>query len=46
MSPEAEDLIKKLLVVDYKKRIGVKEIKEHAFFKGKIISKINIESSE
>jgi len=34
MSPEAADLIKKLLVVDHNQRIGVKEIKEHAFFKG------------
>ncbi len=34
MSPEAADLIKKLLVVDYTQRVGVKEIKEHAFFKG------------
>jgi len=34
MSPEAADLIKKLLVVDYTQRIGVKEIKEHKFFKG------------
>jgi len=42
MTPEAADLIKKLLVVDHKKRIGVKEIKEHAFFKGKLKEIIGI----
>jgi len=38
MSPEACDLIKKLLVIDPKQRLGDKgadEIKAHPFFKGK-----------
>lgn len=37
MSPEAHDLIDKLLNLDYKSRLGhkdVNEIKNHIFFKG------------
>jgi len=38
MTPEAQDLVKKLLNPDFKKRLGaqgVNEIKQHPFFKGK-----------
>lgn len=37
MSPEAKDLIEKLLITDPRKRLcasGTKEIKQHPFFKG------------
>lgn len=37
MSPEAEDLIKKLLILDPEKRLGrhsINDIKNHPFFRG------------
>lgn len=37
MSPEAHDLIEKLLCMDPKKRLGshsINEVKDHPFFKG------------
>ena len=37
MTPEAQDLISKLLVLDPKKRLNVNQIKAHPFFKGKFI---------
>ena len=40
LSPEAADLIKKLLVVDYTQRLGANgahEIKQHSFFKGNFL---------
>lgn len=40
MSPQAKDLIEKLLNPDYKERLGAKgasEIKNHPFFKGFIL---------
>ena len=36
MTPEAEDLIKKLMNPDPKQRISIKDLKQHAFFKGKV----------
>ena len=40
MTPEAKDLIDKLLELDRKKRLGTKgveEIKNHPFFKGILV---------
>ena len=37
MTPEAQDLISKLLVLDPKKRLNVNQIKAHPFFKGMFI---------
>lgn len=37
MTPECQDLILKLLILDFDKRLGrngAEEIKEHIFFKG------------
>lgn len=39
MSPEAKDLIEKLLTKDPAKRPTVEDIKKHPFFNGKINNK-------
>ena len=41
MTPEAADLIKKLLEPNVDKRIKVEEIKTHEFFKGYLTIKCN-----
>ncbi len=48
MSPEAADLIKKILVLDPNSRLGFKnieEIKSHPFFKGKDLLNMRAMSS-